>query len=279
MGSVANEGGGQTSRGERPRTARRPPPKVKSNLVDDEKVPSALAVVQRVASPNAPSHGARPGSTKAGAGLDDGIVASGVILDSEQAPEEEEGDSDVDPEDRDRVPDGEEGGKVMRDIMKAMADVKKGKKKEEKPSAVVDAQGGITFTNKLGAAKGRGAATTTAVNATEQKKQNEQLRDWVQRLCQSVNPLGKCVDFVAEDLDTMGRELQHWEREATAQAQRLQAEQRKTTEVLAPVRQQLADAERECADLQRQIYAATAAVLRNEAAIAQLLNQHAAAGK
>ena len=58
--------------------------------------------------------------------------------------------------------------------------------------------------------------------------QNEQLREWVQKLCQCVHPLGKCVDFVHEDLEIMQRELARWQRDYQQQSERLQQEQKYT---------------------------------------------------
>jgi TRAF3-interacting protein 1 len=39
------------------------------------------------------------------------------------------------------------------------------------------------------------------------------LRTSVQRLCQSTNPLGKCMDFVHEDLTAMSKEYERWQQE------------------------------------------------------------------
>lgn len=41
----------------------------------------------------------------------------------------------------------------------------------------------------------------------------DQLRVSVQRLCQSTNPLGKCMDFVHEDLTAMSKEYERWQTE------------------------------------------------------------------
>jgi TRAF3-interacting protein 1 len=35
----------------------------------------------------------------------------------------------------------------------------------------------------------------------------------VQKLCQSTNPLGKCMDFVHEDLAAMAKEHDRWTNE------------------------------------------------------------------
>lgn len=38
----------------------------------------------------------------------------------------------------------------------------------------------------------------------------EQLRGFIQKLCQSTNPLGKCMDYVHEDVEMMKSELSSW---------------------------------------------------------------------
>jgi TRAF3-interacting protein 1 len=32
-------------------------------------------------------------------------------------------------------------------------------------------------------------------------------------LCQSTNPLGKSIDFVTDDIDSMAKEYEHWKKE------------------------------------------------------------------
>merc|ERR1719197_1536457 len=36
------------------------------------------------------------------------------------------------------------------------------------------------------------------------------LRQSIQTLCQSSNPLGRCLEYVQEDLEAMGKELEQW---------------------------------------------------------------------
>jgi TRAF3-interacting protein 1 len=40
------------------------------------------------------------------------------------------------------------------------------------------------------------------------------LRDSIQILCQSTNPLGKSLDYIQEDVDAMNKELKLWQRES-----------------------------------------------------------------
>lgn len=41
-------------------------------------------------------------------------------------------------------------------------------------------------------------------------KQIEHLKDLIQKLVRSVNPLGKLTDFIQEDIDSMQREYAKW---------------------------------------------------------------------
>lgn len=43
-------------------------------------------------------------------------------------------------------------------------------------------------------------------------------------LCRSVNPLGKCIEFVQEDMDQMDKELGVWRRAYKEETAALEAE-------------------------------------------------------
>jgi len=42
----------------------------------------------------------------------------------------------------------------------------------------------------------------------------EFMRQAIQILCRSTNPLGKSIDFVTDDVDSMSKEFEHWRKEA-----------------------------------------------------------------
>lgn len=42
----------------------------------------------------------------------------------------------------------------------------------------------------------------------------EFMRHSIQILCRSTNPLGKSIDFVTDDVDSMSKEYEHWRKEA-----------------------------------------------------------------
>jgi TRAF3-interacting protein 1 len=66
---------------------------------------------------------------------------------------------------------------------------------------------------RLGKIKKTADAKTKKSMSTWSEQDIEQLRVSVQRLCQSTNPLGKCMDFVHEDLTSMSKEYDRWQTE------------------------------------------------------------------
>ena len=58
------------------------------------------------------------------------------------------------------------------------------------------------------------------------QKEIDKLRTSIQTLTRSVNPLGKILDFVQEDLDSMHKEMIMWQTENQENTVALQREQR-----------------------------------------------------
>jgi TRAF3-interacting protein 1 len=66
------------------------------------------------------------------------------------------------------------------------------------------------------------------------------MRNSVQQLCQSTNPLGKSIDFVTEDIDSMVNEFKHWRSEYNNSKQKLLDMQRQTDDTIKPLQDELA---------------------------------------
>uniref|UniRef100_A0A182SJI9 TRAF3-interacting protein 1 C-terminal domain-containing protein n=1 Tax=Anopheles maculatus TaxID=74869 RepID=A0A182SJI9_9DIPT len=66
----------------------------------------------------------------------------------------------------------------------------------------------------------------TAGQRQSSAKQMESLRDSIQKLTRSVNPLGKLMDFIQEDIDSMERELASWQQIYTQSMVELNKERR-----------------------------------------------------
>lgn len=63
----------------------------------------------------------------------------------------------------------------------------------------------------------------------------EFMKKAIQVLCQSTNPLGKSIDFVTDDIDSMSKEYDYWKKESQSCQQQLVEQQKITEEVLQPL--------------------------------------------
>ena len=63
----------------------------------------------------------------------------------------------------------------------------------------------------------------------------EFMKKAIQILCQSTLPLGKSIDFVTDDVDSMSKEYEHWRKETIQCTQKLDEQQKITEEVVQPL--------------------------------------------
>ena len=63
-----------------------------------------------------------------------------------------------------------------------------------------------------GAALSKGATMHPSGGFSE--KDIEFMKKAIQVLCQSTNPLGRSIEFVTDDLDSMNKEFEHWRKES-----------------------------------------------------------------
>lgn len=100
----------------------------------------------------------------------------------------------------------------------------------------------------------------------------EQLRAAIQVLCASTNPLGKCMDYVHEDLGLMNCELEKWQSDARKYTDQLEVEKEKTETEMAPLRMELTEADEKVKEELAKIASLKAAVHKNDERIAELMN-------
>ncbi|XP_036425319.1 TRAF3-interacting protein 1 isoform X5 [Colossoma macropomum] len=100
----------------------------------------------------------------------------------------------------------------------------------------------------------------------------ERLRSSIQTVCRSALPLGKIMDYIQEDMDSMQNELQSWRRENKEHAQALQQEQRITDSAVEPLKAELAELEQLIKDQQDKICAIKANILKNEEKIHKMVS-------
>ncbi|XP_039612365.1 TRAF3-interacting protein 1 [Polypterus senegalus] len=99
----------------------------------------------------------------------------------------------------------------------------------------------------------------------------EKLRSSIQTVCRSTLPLGKIMDYIQEDMDSMQNELQMWRRENKEHAESLLREQSITDSAVEPLKAELEELEQLIRDQQDKICAVKANILKNEEKIQKMV--------
>jgi len=103
------------------------------------------------------------------------------------------------------------------------------------------------------------------------KKDINSLRESIQFLCRNTNPLGKTMDYIQEDFDSMIKELEGWKSESVKYSDLLKTELETTEETLKPLQEQLREVEQNIAEELERINSQNATIIRNKEKIDKLL--------
>eukprot|EP00117_Sycon_ciliatum_P030130 scpid35690/ scgid23828/ TRAF3-interacting protein 1 len=104
------------------------------------------------------------------------------------------------------------------------------------------------------------------------EKEVASLRESVQALCRSANPLAKTVDSIQEDVESMLRELDHWQEQGQVNSADLIKEKELTESELEPLRQNLTDLEASVLEKMDLISVLKANIAKNDQQINQLVS-------
>ncbi|KAG8432552.1 hypothetical protein GDO86_016984 [Hymenochirus boettgeri] len=99
----------------------------------------------------------------------------------------------------------------------------------------------------------------------------EKLRGSIQTLCRSALPLGKIMDYVQEDMDTMQNERKMWRQETKQHAKSLLQEQSVTDAAVEPLKAELSELEQLIKEQQDKICTVKGNILRNEEKIQKMV--------
>ncbi|XP_070535749.1 TRAF3-interacting protein 1-like isoform X2 [Ptychodera flava] len=133
-------------------------------------------------------------------------------------------------------------------------------------------EGGSQTVNK------RDDKPTVVMDAAKRKERQivareiDSLRSTIQTLTRSANPLGKIMDYVQEDMDSMQKELEMWKKENRQHELAIKREESITEEKLEPLKSQLAELDQAIADQLDLISAVKANVLRNDEKIQKMMS-------
>lgn len=73
------------------------------------------------------------------------------------------------------------------------------------------------------------------------EKQLDLVKGIIQGICQNTAPLGKSIEFINDDIESMNRELQHWRKQYYASKTKMQNELKVTEQALLPVYDKLTE--------------------------------------
>ncbi|CAH1774193.1 unnamed protein product [Owenia fusiformis] len=104
------------------------------------------------------------------------------------------------------------------------------------------------------------------------QREIDKLRTSIQTLTRSANPLGKIMDYVQEDLDSMQKELEVWKKENKDNTRSLQQEQSITESSVEPLKAQLAEIDQAIVDQLDLIAAVKCNIKKNDDKIEKMLS-------
>eukprot|EP00759_Apiculatamorpha_spiralis_P033667 PhF_6_TR34965/c1_g1_i2/m.50766/K19680/TRAF3IP1, IFT54; TRAF3-interacting protein 1 len=127
------------------------------------------------------------------------------------------------------------------------------------------------------------AEESTGVTLKSRKKGNEKgqrddieseiqtLRDQLQTMSKTINPIGQFMDHMAEDIEIMVRELEQWKGEYRLQMQRYMDAKRDTEEDLRVLRNQVAEMDQSIVDQMMQTNSLRASIYQADQTVENLL--------
>jgi hypothetical protein len=99
----------------------------------------------------------------------------------------------------------------------------------------------------------------------------EAIKEYVQQITKNCNPLGKLVDLLGDDIESMNKELANWIKDNKVYKDRYDDEMKKSDETLLPLQNELLELEDSIRDEQTQIKAIKSRLIKNEKIIQNLI--------
>ncbi|XP_077562994.1 intraflagellar transport 54 [Haemaphysalis longicornis] len=227
-----------TLRSSRPRSSRPAAPRIRKRESSAESTPAARAATAKpvenvILDTN--------GDTN-----EDGKDDEFVIIDAAVEPVM----AKVDTPSSEHLPEAEQGS-LVKQILEAKKELEQG---SQRPST------GLTM-------------TTTPVTPSKSQGQDkmDSLRQHIQAVSRGALPLGRLLDLLSEDLDSMNAELNSWKEEHAKNLQAYSSEQSMTDSILEPLRQNLEELDQRISDQLETISATKATIFSNAERLEKML--------
>ncbi|CAM9126278.1 unnamed protein product [Discosporangium mesarthrocarpum] len=133
--------------------------------------------------------------------------------------------------------------------------------------------GSLAGSNVGGGGVGSGSSSGKARSGGGSYSESDihRLREGIQLLCQSTNPLGKCMNYVHEDLSLMAAEMGRWQALYKLKASALETEREETQLALEPLKSQLQEVDEQLKESTIKINGVKAKIAANDAKVTSLL--------
>lgn len=99
----------------------------------------------------------------------------------------------------------------------------------------------------------------------------EFLRSIIQSLTKTTAPLGKSMDFISEDIETMTKEYETWKTKSQSAKTQWEEELKKTDDTLQPLQDKLAEIDGQIMEQKEKIHNIRSQIFKNEGIIQGLL--------
>lgn len=97
------------------------------------------------------------------------------------------------------------------------------------------------------------------------------LKGMIQNICQNSTPLGKSIEFINDDIESMNTELLSWRKQYNDSKTKMQSELKITEDALVPLYDKLAEIDEQMKDQKGKIQNMKTQIIKNQSTIKSLL--------
>lgn len=130
----------------------------------------------------------------------------------------------------------------------------------------------IKIGSKIGKFNELGNKEEKQTKTTINLKDLESIKSYIQEISKNSNPIGKIIDFLPEDIESMNKELSHWAAESNSYKEKIDEECKKSDEILLPLENEYLELEETIRDEAMRIRSIKSRILKNEQIIQNLIN-------
>lgn len=145
-------------------------------------------------------------------------------------------------------------------------------KEDEKDLRIDNPGTKIKLSGTLGNKSKQVAVDGEVKKTTVNLKDLEGIKSYIHEISSNANPIGKLLDYLPEDIESMNKELQYWISEANNYNEKYEDELKKSEEILFPLEKEYLELVETIKDEEMRIKSIKSRILKNELIIQNLIN-------